>query len=65
MRKVRKEFLSGAQNKRCMPRLRDELTALMFVSKKLRQQNMMSNTGTTKVPLNAHSNKVLNFFPYF
>lgn len=65
MRKVRKEFLSGAQNKRCMPRLRDELTALMFVSKKLRQQNMMSNTGTTKVPLIAHRNKVLNFFPLF
>lgn len=63
--KLRKEFLSGAQNKRCVPRLRDELTALMFVSKRLRQQNMMSNTGTTKVPLIAHRNKVVILFPYF
>lgn len=61
MRKVRKEFLSGAQNKRCVPRLRAELTALMFVSKKAkRKQNMMSNAGLTKALLLSHVTKFSN-----
>lgn len=54
MRKVRKEFLSGAQHKRRVLPLRAERSALMFVSNKPRQQNMTSNTGATKAPLVSH-----------
>lgn len=62
MRKVRKELLSGAQSKRCVPRLRAEPTALMFVSKKLHKPDMRSNTGATKAPLVSHRSNVFSFW---